>query len=66
MEQSLLIGKRVRFQVSSNNEREGVVIDKVLMKEKANSDITVTGYIIEVENELYNNIHHWRIVEILD
>jgi len=66
MEQSLLIGKKVKFQVSSNNEKEGVVIDKVLMKEKAGSDITVTGYIIEVENELYNNIHHWRIVEILD
>lgn len=65
-QQSLLIGKKVKFQISSEIEKEGVVMDKITMKEKINSDTVITGYIINCEEKLFNNIHYWRIIEILN
>lgn len=61
----LLIGKRVSYSVTKQEFAQGVIIDKVLMKDKVTDGYAVTGYmILDEETQDVFKISYWRIHKI--
>ena len=61
-EQSLLVGKKVKFSKKKDVTLIGVVLDKVDMVQKPEDHFTITGYTIQTEDGImHTNIAHWRI-----
>lgn len=60
-----MIGLKVKFYKDRysrpQNIIEGVVLDKIILKE---GDVAVTGYIIDINSELYC-VKCWDLIRIL-
>lgn len=65
-ELSLLVGKTVKYSITKNEIGEGVVVDKIQKKEKADDQILVTGYLIKGSDGKIINISYWRILEVVE
>ncbi len=64
MNDSLIVGKKVEFSITREENSRGTILDKIVMKEQ---DREITGYIIEDESgKAWNSIAHWRILRILE
>jgi hypothetical protein len=63
-----LIGRHVVFSINKQDQAEGIVRDKIIMREGPDSSLTITGYIIESMSGgiLYPNIAHWRLRKIFN
>lgn len=58
-----MIGLKVKFYKSRNPNLigDGVILDKVILKE---FDVAVTGYIIDINSELYC-VKCWDLIKIV-
>lgn len=76
MEETLLVGKKVRYSITKQENSTGLIVDKILKVDKVKErtpdgqeiekQLVVTGYIIQddVTQELVH-VAHWRILKIL-
>lgn len=61
-----LIGNYVKYGKTAEEEREGIIIDKVLMAVSNHKSTVVTGYlIVDSKTNRIDQIQNWRILEIL-
>lgn len=66
MDESLLVGETVMFTFKKDEPVEGVVLDKLLMKDKATDQIVVTGYMIKMNDGALKQVAYWRIISVVD
>lgn len=62
-----MIGKRIKYSIQKDILSVGVIKDCIMMKEKSDDQVHVTGYLIEDESshEL-KSIAHWRLISIIE
>lgn len=62
---SLLVGKEVKFSLQKDNFITGTVMDKILLKDRPDADISITGYVIKDKDSKLHHIAHWRVQSVV-
>lgn len=67
IEESILVGRTVEYSIKRDVNSTGLVLDKILGREKATDDFAVTKYLIEDDDTReVVSIVAWRIHKVFD
>jgi hypothetical protein len=60
-----LIGKTITYSINKETSTEGVVLDKLIMREKQEDNFSITGYLVEnTSTSKIEPIANWRVKKI--